>query len=186
MTTEAVDELVALLRACAAADRDALRTLYDHESARLYGVALRVTRQPALASDALHDAFLLIWRNAGRFDPARGTARAWMGTIVRNRALDLARRKAREVTGVDFPDQVDEDPSALDTLVDSAEASALRRCLLELDDEKRRLITLAFVDGLSHSQLAERLVMPLGTVKSLIRRGLSSLRLCLTAAGAAR
>ena len=185
-TIAADEELANMLRACAAADRDALRTIYDSESARLYGVALRITRQPTLAADAVHDGFLLIWRNAFRFDPGRGSARSWLATIVRNRALDLSRRRAREVNGLALVDQVDEDPSALDRLVGTAEAEALHICMAALDFDKRRLILLAFVDGLTHSQLAERLAIPLGTIKSLIRRGLMALRGCLTEAGEMR
>lgn len=168
-----------LLQLCAAGDRDAFRRLYERCSPRLYGIALRVAREPSLAADAVHDAFVQVWRQAGRFDPARGAADAWLATLVRYRALDIARRRRRDVLGYEPVDAPDEAPSVLDRLVGSADADLLRRCLEVLDEEKRRLIVLAFTDGLSHGELAARVGAPLGTVKSWIRRSLSTLRACL-------
>ncbi len=179
VTSETPDNPVSLLQRCAGGDRLALRRLYETQGDRLYGIALRITRQPALASDAVHDAFINVWRRAGQFDPARGSAEAWLVSIVRNRALDLARRNAREVTGVELPEQEDDAEDALSRLSRSREAEALRRCLAELDEEKRKLVILAFMDGITHTELAARLRLPLGTVKSSIRRGLQGLRRCL-------
>ncbi len=172
-------DLAALLRACASGDRAAFRRLYDREAARLYGIALRLTRSPALAADAVQEALLQVWRNAARFDPARGAPEAWLVTLVRYRALDLVRRTAREVPGLEPPEAEDETPDALAGLIRSAEGAALQRCLEALDPERRRLIVMAFVDGLTHADLANRLGTPLGTVKSWIRRALLSLRRCL-------
>lgn len=174
-------ETAALLRGCAAGDRGAFRQLYDLWSARLHGIALRITRQPSLAADATHDAFVQVWQQAARFDAGRGSAEAWLVSIVRYRALDIVRRRAREVAGYEPPEQPDETPDALARLVGTAEGAALRHCLDQLDPERRRVIVLAYVEGLSHGRLAERTGMPLGTVKSWIRRGLSSLRGCLDA-----
>ncbi len=169
----------ALLWRVAAGDRLAFRRLYDQQSPRLYAVALRVTRQPALASDAVHDAFLQVWRNAARFDAARGNAEAWLLSLVRYRALDIARRRVREVSDDDMPELEDQDPDPLARLATARDAAALHRCLQTLDADRRRLVVLAFVEGLSHSELAERLATPLGTVKSWIRRSLLALRTCL-------
>ena len=168
-----------LLRLCASGDRVAFGQLYERCNRRLYGVALRITRQPALAADAMHDAFVQVWQQAGRFDPERGPAEVWLNSIVRYRALDIARRRGRDVLGYEPADEPDGAPSALDQLVGDAEAEALRRCLGTLDEERRRLLVLAFTDGLSHSELATRLGAPLGTIKSKIRRGLTALRECL-------
>jgi RNA polymerase sigma-70 factor (ECF subfamily) len=173
------DDAGALLRRCAQGDQAALRVLYETQGDRMYAIALRITRQQALAADAMHDAFINVWRRAAQFDPARGNAEAWLISIVRNRALDLARRGAREVTGLEMPDQEDESEDALSRLSRTAEAAALRRCLEELDEEKRRLVVMAFMDGSTHAELATRLGLPLGTVKSSIRRGLMGLRRCL-------
>lgn len=146
---------------------------------QLHGIALRITRRPALAADAVHDALLNVWQNAGRYDPTRGAAEAWLFSLVRYRAIDLARRGAREMPEADPPEQEDQTPDALAQLVGTAEAEALRHCLQELDAEKRLMVTRAFIEGLSHSELAAALAMPLGTVKSSIRRALSGLRKCL-------
>ena len=173
------DDTAALLHRCAGGDCTAFRLLYDRWSSRLYGVALRITRETSLAGDALHDAFLQIWQMAHRYDPDRGGAEAWMVGMVRFRALDIVRRRAREVPGYEPEEREDESPDAPARLVSTTEGAALHRCLNELEEERRRLVVLAFVDGLSHSELAGRMSVPLGTVKSWIRRSLIQLRGCL-------
>jgi RNA polymerase sigma-70 factor (ECF subfamily) len=170
-----------LLLGCAGGDRAAFRALYDRWGARLHGIALRITRQTALAADATHDAFVQVWQQAHRFDPTRGSAEAFLVSLVRYRALDIVRRRAREIPGYEPDDQPDEAPDPLAQLVGNAEGSALHRCLDLLGAERRRLVVMAFVDGLSHSELAEKLCVPLGTVKSWIRRSLLALRECLAA-----
>jgi RNA polymerase sigma-70 factor (ECF subfamily) len=172
-------ELPELVARCAQGDRQAFRLLYEQQSARLYATALRITRQSALAADAVHDAFLQVWQNAGRFDPARGNVEAWLLSLVRYRALDIARRRIREEPTAEPPDQADDDPDPLGRLESARDASALARCMAELPADRRHLVALAFVEGLSHSELAERLTLPLGTVKSWIRRALASLKRCL-------
>lgn len=181
MTAEP-DELSALLGRVAAGDRAAFRRVYDLQAPRLYAVAMRIVRQAPLASDAVHDALLQVWRNAGRFDLARGNPEAWLLSLVRYRALDIARRRGREVSGDDLPEAIDDAPGPLERLASTRDAAALRACLAQLADDRRHLVVLAFVDGLTHSEAAERLGMPLGTVKSWIRRSLQSLRLCLEGA----
>jgi RNA polymerase sigma-70 factor (ECF subfamily) len=175
----AADDTTALLRRCAGGDRVAFRALYDRWSPRLHGIALRITRQAALAADATHDAFVQVWQQAHRFDPERGSAEAFLVSLVRYRALDIVRRRAREIPGYEVEEQPDAMPDALAQLVGSAEGAALHRCLSLLGVERQRLVTMAFVEGLSHRELADRLCVPLGTVKSWIRRSLSSLRECL-------
>jgi RNA polymerase sigma-70 factor, ECF subfamily len=173
------DDTNALLLRCANGDRAAFRLLYDRWGNRLYGIALRITRQTSLAADAAQEAFVQVWEQAHRFDPDRGGAEAWLVSIVRYRALDIVRRQSREVAGYEPEEREDETPDALARLVRTAEGAALQRCLAELEEDRRRLLMLAFVDGLSHSELAERMRVPLGTVKSWIRRSLISLRECL-------
>jgi RNA polymerase sigma-70 factor, ECF subfamily len=175
-------DLALLIPRIAAGDRAAFRHVYDLQAPRLYAVALRITRQAPLASDAVHDALLQLWRNAGRFDLERGNPEAWLVSLVRYRALDIARRRSREVSDEDLPEPIDEDPDPLERLAASRDAAALHACLAQLDSERRRLLALAFIDGLSHSEVAERLRLPIGTVKSWIRRSLQSLRLCLEGA----
>ena len=168
-----------LLTRCGQGDAKAFRKLYDASAPRLYGVALRITRNPALASDAVHDAMLQVWRNADRYDPSRGNADGWLMSLVRYRALDIARKQGREFTGVEIPEQIDEDPDVLSQLVAKAEGSALRDCLEGVEPPRRRLLMLAFIDGLTQNEIAQRVGQPLGTVKSTIRRVLIALRACL-------
>lgn len=149
------------------------------QSARLYGQALRLTRQPQLAADAVHDAFLQVWQRASQFDPARGRAEVWLSSLLRYRAIDILRKRSRENYGLEPADEPDTGPDPLHQLVSSADGQALRRCLDELGEGQRRVVLLAFVDGLSHSELAIRLKAPLGTVKSWVRRSLLGLRRCL-------
>jgi RNA polymerase sigma-70 factor (ECF subfamily) len=175
-------DLAVLLGQIAAGDRAAFRALYDLQAPRLYAVAMRIVRQGPLASDAVHDALLQVWRNAGRFDLARGNPEAWLVSLVRYRALDIARRRGRDVPDDDLPEAIDEDPNPLERLASSRDAAALRGCLGQLEEDRRRLVLMAFVDGLTHNEAAERLKLPLGTVKSWIRRSLQSLRLCLEGA----
>ncbi len=168
-----------LLRRCADGDREAFRQLYDRHSPRLYAVALRITRHGSLASDALQEAFVQIWQNAGLYDPARGAPEAWMAALTRYRALDLVRRAGPAMLPIaddEAAEDLSTDLAALDQEVDGR---ALRECLERLDAGRRRLVVLAFVEGFSHSELAQRLAQPLGTVKSSIRRALFMLRECL-------
>ena len=173
------DDLAALIRATAHGDRAAFRRIYDSRARRLYAVALRITRQSALAADAVQDAFLQLWRNAGQFDSARGHAEAWLLSLVRYRALDLIRRHGRETLGATVHEIEDEAPDPLAVLLTSSDGKALRRCLETLEEDRRRLILRAFVDGLSHQDLAAATKQPLGTIKSWIRRALHALKKCL-------
>jgi RNA polymerase sigma-70 factor, ECF subfamily len=174
------DDTQVLLQRCADGDRVAFRLLYDRWGSRLYGVALRITRHAASASDATQDAFVQIWQQAPRFDDTHGEPAAWLISIVRYRALDIVRRQVRAVPGHEPPeDRADVGPDTLARLVSSADGAALNRCLSQLEDDRRRLVVMAFVDGLSHAELAQRLKVPLDTVKLWLRRSLVSLRACL-------
>jgi RNA polymerase sigma-70 factor (ECF subfamily) len=172
----------ALVEAVQHGSQAALKRLYDLESRRLYGIALRIVRRPEVAADALQEAFVQIWRNARSFSAERGDASAWLTGIVRYRALDAVRKLRREVLS-DDPSLGDrpEEPDIVEQIDRKVSAGALGRCLGLLDESQRRCVVLAFVDGLSHSEIAGRLPAPLGTVKSWIRRGLISLRSCLEA-----
>jgi RNA polymerase sigma-70 factor (ECF subfamily) len=173
--------LATLIAAVAAGDEAAFRQVYDLRAPRLFGIALRITRQDTLASDAVHDAFLELWRNAGRFDEQRGNPDVWLASLVRYRALDMVRRRGREVSDEGIPEAVDNEPDALARMEASSASAALRGCLETLEPDRRKLLSLAFLDGLSHSELAARLHVPIGTVKGWIRRSLKLLRICLEA-----
>ena len=174
-------DLASLLGGVASGDRAALRRVYEAQSTRLFGVANAILRDRDAAADALHDAFLRISQRAAQFDPARGAAAAWLAGIVRHAALDLARRRGRELPS-DDPALGDAAvaPDALERVAASVDGRRLRECLEALEEKNRSGILLAFVHGLSHSQVAERLSLPLGTVKAWIRRGLLQLRDCMS------
>lgn len=158
----------------------AFERLYRSESRRLYGIALRITRRPDIAAEALQDAFIQIWQNAATFSDERGSPAAWLTGIVRYRALDAVRKLGRELSSDDFG-SVDTlaDERSMEALERGVDTAALRHCMDLLDNHQRECITLAFVGGRSHSEIATQLSTPLGTIKSYIRRGLQTLRRCL-------
>lgn len=169
----------ALIVRCAGGDMEAFRMLYAAQSPRLNGLALRITREPALAADAVQETFLQVWRRAERFDGQRGSAEAWLSGLVRYRAIDIVRSRQREQVGGDFPEEASREADALEQLTASADGAALHACMQHLADGPRRLLVWAFIEGLSHSQLAARVGEPLGTVKGRIRRSLLALKRCL-------
>ncbi|MCW8087181.1 sigma-70 family RNA polymerase sigma factor [Sabulicella glaciei] len=167
-----------LLPRVARGDRAALREIYEAQASRLFGIALAILRDRDAAADALHDAFVKVARAAGQFDPARGSAEAWLAAIVRHAALDLARARGREIPAEGLPEPAEE-ATQLHSLASAQDGVRLRECLATLEEKNRTEILLAFVNGLSHPQVAARLDVPLGTAKAWIRRGLLSLRECL-------
>ena len=168
-----------LVRRCATGELEAFRSLYASQAARLHGLALRITREHALAADAVQDAFLQIWFRAEQYDRTRGPADAWMAALLRYRAIDIVRRRTREQTGPAVPDLPTDAPDPLEALSASSEGAALWTCLNQLPADRRTLLVRAFVDGLSHSELAASSGEPLGTVKARIRRALMALRQCI-------
>ena len=174
-------EQAALLRACAGGDRAALERLYRTTASQLFAVALRILRRQDLAEEVLQDSFVAVWRHASRFDERRGTALAWMASIVRNQAIDHLRRRGREAPLDPESMNALEDPSAgpLDLAALSESARALRACLDELEESPRRSLMLAYYEGLTLEEVAARMTAPIGTVKSWVRRSLVRLRSCL-------
>ncbi len=170
-----------LLAAVARGDRAAFRDLYAAFAPKLLGLTLRICRDRALAEDAVQEAFVEIWRKAEAFDPARGGAGGWMATIGRNRAIDLVRRRGRS------PGWEAGDPEeAFAFLADpaqktdgGAERLALAECLGRLEETPRRMLVLAYVEGLSREELSAQFEAPVNTVKTWLRRGLLALRTCL-------
>ena len=173
------DEVATLLARCARSDAHAFRQLYASEADVLYGVALRITRQAAMADDVLHDAMLQVWRNAGRFNAARGSGRTWMLALVRYRAIDAVTRARRETLTPDPPDMPDPQLDPYERLAETSDEHRLEHCLDAIEERPRRLVTLAFLEGLTHAEVAARVGEPLGTVKSVIRRALLALRACM-------
>lgn len=170
-----------LIAACAGGDQKALNAIYRQEAGRMLAVAQRILRRRALAEEAVQDAFVLIWRNAARFDRSKGSGATWLYTVLRNRALSILRSEVR-VEPTDGPlaaDIADEAETPEDAVARLSDAEALRHCLEKLDPRRRSAIALAYVQGLSHAELAGKLGLPLGTVKSWMRRSLMSLKECL-------
>ncbi|HWP12186.1 MAG TPA: sigma-70 family RNA polymerase sigma factor [Ramlibacter sp.] len=164
----------------------ALRELYDLTSSRLYGVALRVVTNREWAEDVLQEAYLNIWRIAGSYRNALSPPLAWMGVIVRSRALDFLRRRASEradsaveLEGVVSDTVAGDSADPLDASEASEQAWALHECLRKLEARQREVLSLAYLRDLSHGELAEQLKLPLGTVKTWIRRGIEQLRGCM-------
>ena len=174
------DELAALIGAVAAGDRAAFRAVYERTSAKLYGICLRLLGSEAEAEDVLQEAYVTVWRNARRFDSAKASAITWLAVIARNKAIDRLRRRRPVADGLEAAAEVpDEGPLATAVIEQKDDARRLAHCLDELDERARAMIRAAFLDGASYPELAEREGVPLGTMKSWIRRGLMRLKGCL-------
>ena len=157
-------------------DEQALAELYDRFGRVAYGIAVRVVRDASLAEDAVQDAFMTAWRTAAAFDPARGKASTWLLTLVHRRAVDVVRREERR-----RGDPLDDAPVASgDATDESAEVREERRrvqaALAQLPPDQREALELAYYGGLTQTELAERLGVPLGTIKSRMFTALSRLR----------
>jgi RNA polymerase sigma factor (sigma-70 family) len=174
--------LVALLGQVGAGRADALEQLYALTSAKLFGVCLRMTGDRGGAEDALQDSFVKIWRKAALYDEAKASPITWMCTIARNTAIDWKRANA-VVTEPD--DGEDASERAVDSVDMEAELVArstghhILDCIARLDPQQGRAVKTAFYDGLTHSELATHMNVPLGTVKSWIRRALAALKECI-------
>ncbi len=175
------DDLTRLLARIAARDTVAFAALYKQTSAKLYGVVARILNRGDVAADVLQEAYVRVWEKAGDFDPAKGSALAWMATIARNRALDEVRR-VRPVSLEDQPESFEPAAEEIDPLGARERSEGLARlinCLKGLDDEKRAIVLLAYYRGLSREALAKRFGRPVPTIKTWLHRSLAQLRDCL-------
>ena len=166
----------ALVALVARGEEYALAELYDRHGRVAYGLALRIVRDPALAEDAVQDAFLAAWRSAGRFVAERAKASTWLLTLVHRRAVDLVRREQRRRA-----DPIDDVEPASDEATDDLvwlrfERERVQEALRALPDAQREALELAYYGGFTQSELADRLGLPLGTIKSRMFAGLSRLR----------
>jgi len=166
----------AVLALIARSDEQALSELYRRFSRLAYGLAFRILRDDALAQDAVQEAFLGVWRAAGRFTAERAKPSTWLLTLVHRRAVDLVRREERRRTEPLQPDSEPSGSEAPDELELLSERQSIREALRKLPPEQREAIELAYYGGYTQSELAERLGQPLGTIKSRMFTGLARLR----------
>lgn len=178
--------LIQLIERVAGKDANALRELYDATSSKLYAVAMRVVGNTEHAEDVLQEAYLNIWRIAQDYRASLSPPMAWMGVVVRSRALDFLRKRKveRSLLGPEMDEQLvntldDNAPTPMDTSMASEQAWALHECLRKIEAKPREVLMMAYFRDLSHGELAEQLRLPLGTVKTWIRRSLDQLRLCM-------
>jgi RNA polymerase sigma-70 factor, ECF subfamily len=157
----------------AGGDTAALRELYDRYGRIVYGMTYRVTKDAQLAEEATQDTFVTLWRRAGTYDPERAKLTTWLFVIARNRAIELVRARTRAPEPQEDVEPVGEESDPADLVV---LAERIARALAELPESQFEVIKLAYFEGLSHGEIAERLAEPLGTVKSRIRLGLNRLR----------
>ena len=173
--------LTALVARIAAGDQGALAELYDCTATKLLGFALLMVKDQQDAEEVTCDVYLQVWRSSLRYDPARGSVLAWMLGICRARAIDRFRRRrarspAEGVVGESGPGGAAADGEPCDLLQRLEQGSAIRRALERLSPVRRQLLALAFFQGLSHEEISVKTNLPVGTVKSHIRRALATLR----------
>ena len=183
--------LEALLQAVAAGDQASFRELYQRSASRLLGMAARLMGDRQRAEDVLQEAFVSIWHHAATFSAEKAQAMTWMTAIVRNRALNQLRatpgnlvpmRRVNAEGEEEELDVPDERGGPLDQLMQTCDDRMLSNCLERIEEGPRHALLMAYYEGLTHMQLAERLERPLGTIKAWVRRSLDRLRLCLEAA----
>ncbi|MEW6768153.1 MAG: sigma-70 family RNA polymerase sigma factor [Pseudomonadota bacterium] len=174
-------ELVWLLASVAKGDEAAFERLYQNTRAKLFGVVLRILRRQDLAEEVIQEAYVKIWNSAGQFNPGIASPITWMVSIARNRAIDVVRKRSET--------SIEEEPAAMEVASDTPEPLARREmteelkrileCVGQLDPERQKLILLAYYNGWSREQLAEKFDTPLNTVKTWLRRSMIEIRECL-------
>ncbi|HYD05001.1 MAG TPA: sigma-70 family RNA polymerase sigma factor [Reyranella sp.] len=177
------DPLALLLADVAMGNERAFARLYELTGGRLLAIACGIMGRRDIAEDVLQDSFLRVWRWAHRFDPSKGSAYAWLVRVVRNRALtakSVLQRREGGLEPLDAETMVLGEPDPADLAMRSEEARRVNGCLANLPANHRRAITLVYFEGLTHSELAGRLGVQLGTAKSWVRRGLAQMNRCLT------
>jgi RNA polymerase sigma-70 factor, ECF subfamily len=163
-------------------DPRAFEIVYDRHGGAAFSLAYRMVGNRSAAEDITQEAFLSLWRSGARYDRARGSVRTWLLGIVRNRAIDLLRREVMQAPAISFDDEISADKRPASTVETDVEAlrreaaREVRGVLNELPGDQMRVIELAYFGGLTHSQIADMLGMPLGTVKGRMRLGMEKIR----------
>ncbi len=165
-------------RLAGGSDEAALSELYDRYQAVMYGLAMRITNDAALAQDAVQEAFVGVWRNSARYAAGRASVRTWMLSIAHHRAIDIVRRRraTSPLPEIETADAALTTPDVWPEVARAADAAALRVALDTLPDAQRQAIELAYFSGLTQTEIASRAQIPLGTVKSRVRLGLVAMR----------
>lgn len=176
----ACQDLEELISATSSGDLRAFETLYGRTSAKLYGICLRLLGNEAEAQEVLQDIYMRVWQRSATFDRAKASPITWLSVVARNKSIDRLRQRVSSSENVDaFSEIADGGPSAFEAIETQQEAERLAACLEELEQHAQAAIRSAFLDGATYPQLAEKQGVPLGTMKSWIRRGLHQLRGCL-------
>ena len=177
------DALDQLLLRSARQDAQAFTLLYEATSSRLFGICLRMLADRREAEEVLQEAFVAVWQRAASFQPDKAHAMAWLVTLTRNKAIDRLRQhgEAKFDGETSFGELVDQEPTPANQAERSQQYRRLDDCMKELEPEQRRSVREAFFSGATYSELATRASVPLGTMKSWIRRSLLQLRACLNA-----
>ncbi|MCB1676127.1 MAG: sigma-70 family RNA polymerase sigma factor [Halioglobus sp.] len=186
VSTRSTSDLASLIRGIQARNRDAFGAFYDATIQRVYGLALRITRQRTLAEEVVGDVYLQVWQQAANYSPGRGTIVAWLSVICRSRALDALRRDGGHGRAISLdvgPAGESADSSAApDDIVQSVEqGSQIHMALMLLSERQRQLVALAYFRGYTHSEIATCVRMPIGTVKVNLHRAMKTLKEFMTA-----
>ena len=176
------NQLAAALHRVAKGDRPAFQEVYRRTCAKLMGVCLRISSDREEAEDVLQEVYVTVWQKAAQFDSARSSPITWLATMARNRAIDRLRAGGRRITTPleGIADPADETPDALDRLLEAEGEHGMATCIEELPKGDAVLVRTAFFEQATYAELATRSGLPLGTVKSRIRRALIKLRGCLS------
>ncbi len=170
----------ALMARVAHADPDAFEALYARHSGPAYSVAMGMLRDAVLAQEVTQDVFLAVWRGAREFDPARGSARTWILSVAHHKSVDAVRRSRRNPT-VPLSDTIPSDADVIEAAQARVDAGRVRQALDALSIDQRAAIVLAYYGGYTQREIAQRLGVPLGTIKTRMRDGLLRLRTVLPA-----
>jgi RNA polymerase sigma-70 factor, ECF subfamily len=166
----------AFVRRVADADAEALRVLYERHGRLVYSFARRITTDPGLAEECTQDVFLTLWRKAAGFDPERAKLTTWLLSITRNRAIELVRQRQRRPETRPEIEPPGTSPDTADLVAAADEAELVAEAIGSLPEDQLEVVRLSYFDGLSHSEIAEVIGIPLGTVKGRMRLALGRLR----------
>lgn len=178
------EQLASLIERIANRDRKAFEELYQLTSRKMFAVALRIVREPGLAQDVLQDAYIRLWRYAHTFNNKLSAPETWLHQVVRNRALDLIAQQSHTINSISLDQFSDQDDEPNDLVFEAHSVSTddketsrvMQACVQRLEGKYRQVLTLAYTHGMSHAEISEHLDVPLGTVKTWVRRGLIELK----------